>query len=204
MKTIEYNKLIRDRIPEIIEKAGKQAINQHMQITPLNPQQYKNFILNFKYTTTHYYDIEINPNEIFSITLVKKPFNEEVQKGFTGKLYEDWLENPSAFSLIDDGQILGYLEVDRESWNNRLRITEILILDEFRGKGFGTILINKAKEIAKEEGFREVILETQSCNSKAIDFYIKNGFRVNGIDLSCYTNKDVEKREVRLEMVHRV
>ncbi|WP_072974551.1 nucleoside triphosphate pyrophosphohydrolase [Tissierella praeacuta] len=26
MKTIEYNKLIRDRIPEIIEKAGKQAI----------------------------------------------------------------------------------------------------------------------------------------------------------------------------------
>lgn len=26
MKTIEYNKLIRDKIPEIIEKAGKQAI----------------------------------------------------------------------------------------------------------------------------------------------------------------------------------
>lgn len=26
MKSIEYNKLVRDRIPEIIEKAGKQAI----------------------------------------------------------------------------------------------------------------------------------------------------------------------------------
>lgn len=26
MKIIEYNKLIRDRIPEIIEKAGKQAV----------------------------------------------------------------------------------------------------------------------------------------------------------------------------------
>lgn len=175
-----------------------------MQITPLNPQQYKKFTIDFKYTTTYYYDIEINPNEIFSITLVKKSFGKEVQKGFTGKLYEDWLENPSAFSLTDDGQILGYLEVDRESWNNRLRITEILILDEFRGKGFGTVVINKAKEIAKEEGFREVILETQSCNSKAIDFYIKNGFRVNGIDLSCYTNNDVEKKEVRLEMAYMI
>lgn len=45
-----------------------------MQITPLSQQQYKNFILDFKYTTTYYYDIEINPNEIFSISIDKKPF----------------------------------------------------------------------------------------------------------------------------------
>lgn len=175
-----------------------------MQITPLSQQQYKNFILDFKYTTTYYYDIEINPNEIFSISLVKKPFKEEVHKSFTGKLYEDWLENPSAFSLNEDGQVLGYLEIDRESWNNRLRITEILILDEFRARGYGSILIDKAKEMAKKEGFREIILETQSCNSKAVDFYIKNEFRVNGIDLSSYTNDDVDKREVRLEMTYKV
>lgn len=58
--------------------------------------------------------------------------------------------------------------------------------------------------MAKKEGFREIILETQSCNSKAVDFYIKNGFRVNGIDLSSYTNDDVDKREVRLEMTYKV
>lgn len=174
-----------------------------MEIKLLDKSKYKNFALEFKYTTTDYYDIEINLNEIFSISLVKKPFGREVHKSFIGRLYEDWLENPSAFSLIKDGQTLGYLEVDRETWNNRLRITEILILDKFRGKGYGTVLINKAKEIAKDENFREIILETQSCNTKAIEFYIKNGFKVNGIDLSCYSNDDVEKKEVRLEMVYR-
>ena len=175
-----------------------------LEIRLLDKNKFKDFALEFIYTTSHYYDVERNPNEIFSISLVKKPFAKEVKKSFIGKLYEDWLENPSAFSLNKDGQVLGYLEVDREAWNNRLRITEILVLDEFRGRGYGTILINKAKEISKEEGFREIILETQTCNTRAIDFYIKNGFIVNGIDLSCYSNDDVEKKEVRLELVYKL
>lgn len=80
----------------------------------------------------------------------------------------------------------------------------ILILDKCRGKDYGTLLINQAKEIAEKEEFREIILETQSCNSKAVEFYTKDGFKINGIDFSSYTNNDVEKKEVRLEMVYRV
>lgn len=52
--------------------------------------------------------------------------------------------------------------------------------------------------------FREIILETQSCNYKAIEFYIKNGFIINGIDLSCYSNDDIKKKEVRLELVYKI
>lgn len=175
-----------------------------MQITSLDKKEYKGFTLEFKYTTEYYYDVIVDPNEIFAIKLVKKPYGKELHKGFTSKLYQDYFENASVFSLNINGQVFGYLEVDRETWNNRLRITEILVLDEFRKKGYGTLLINKAKEIAKSEGFREVILETQSCNSKAIEFYIKNRFKINGIDLSCYTNDDIQDREVRLEMIYRI
>lgn len=175
-----------------------------LELVLLDKDKYKGFTVESNYTTTHYYDVEKNPNEIFSISLVKKSFGKEVKKHYLGILYEDWLENPSAFSLIKDGKVLGYLEVDRELWHNRLRTNEILILEEFRGKGFGTLLINKAKEIAKEEGFREIVLETQNCNTKAIDFYMKNGFIINGIDLSCYSNEDIDKKEVRLELVYRL
>lgn len=175
-----------------------------MKLRLLDKEKYYKYNLDFRYTTKYYYDVEIDQSEIFSIKLVKKPFEKEISKRFTGKLYEDWLENPSAYLLSKDGVTLGYLQVDRESWSNRLRITEILILEDFRAKGYGTILINKAKEIAREEGFREIILETQSCNTKAIGFYLKNGFKVNGIDLSCYSNNDVDKKEVRLELVYRL
>lgn len=175
-----------------------------MQITALDKKKYKGFTLEFKYTTEHYYDIIIDPNEIFSIKLIKKAYGKELHKGFTAELYQDYFENASAFSLTDNGQVLGYLEVDRELWNNRLRVTELLILDKYREKGYGSFLIKKAKEIAEDEGFREIILETQSCNSKAIEFYMKNGFKINGIDLTCYTKDDVDKKEVRLEMVYRM
>ncbi len=174
-----------------------------MEIILLGKSEFKDYLLEFNYTTNYYYDIEFDNSRLFSVRLIKKPFKEEVSKNFTGKLYQDWLENPSAYKLSKGGETLGYLEVDRESWSNRLRITELLILDEYRDLGYGSILINKAKTMAKSYGLREVILETQSCNSKAISFYLKNGFKINGLDLSCYSNDDVNKKEVRLEMVFR-
>lgn len=175
----------------------------NMEIILLDKSEFKDYLLKFTYRTNYYYDIEFDNSSLFSIKLTKKPFKEEVSKSFTGKLYQDWLENPSAFKLSKEGKTLGYLEIDRESWSKRLRITELLILDEYRNLGYGSILINKAKAMAKSDGFREIILETQSCNFKAISFYIKNGFKVNGLDLSCYGNDDVNKKEVRLEMVFR-
>ncbi|NLY85452.1 MAG: hypothetical protein GX077_03750 [Tissierellia bacterium] len=72
----------------------------------LDKDKYKEFPLEISYTTTHYYDVVRNPKEIFSISLVKRPFDKVIKKSFIGKLYEGWLENPSAFPLTKDGQVL--------------------------------------------------------------------------------------------------
>ncbi|NLW21838.1 MAG: GNAT family N-acetyltransferase [Tissierellia bacterium] len=170
----------------------------------MDRSKFKDYPLRYTYTSKYYYDVEVDDNELFSIKLVKKPFKEEIFKSFTGRLYQDWLENPSAFELSEEGNPIGYLEIDREAWNNRIRITELLILEGYRNLGYGTILMDKAKDIAKNSGFREIVLETQSCNYKAINFYLKHGFKVNGIDLSCYSNEDIDKKEVRLEMAYRL
>ena len=172
-------------------------------IKQLNQKEYEQYKLVFHYTTDSYYEIVRDSVQIFSIQLVKRDLDEEIHKEFEGILFAEYLENPSAYAIYTGAEIVGYLEVDRESWNNRLRITELLILPEFRGQGFGSKLVNKAKEIMQRQGCRELILETQSCNTRAIDFYLKNGFIVNGLDLSCYSNEDIEKKEVRLEMVWR-
>lgn len=69
-----------------------------------------------------------------------------------------------------------------------------------RGKGIGTRLMETITKEAELLGARMIVLETQSCNEKAIAFYKKNGFEVIGFDLYAYSNTDPERHEVRLEM----
>lgn len=45
-----------------------------------------------------------------------------------------------------------------------------------------------------------VVLETQTCNTNAISFYKKNGFEIIGFDLYAYSNEDLDRHEVRIEM----
>ena len=53
-------------------------------------------------------------------------------------------------------------------------------------------------------GARMIILETQSCNVPAISFYLKHGFELVGFDAASYSNKDLEKGEVRMEFGKRI
>ena len=45
-----------------------------------------------------------------------------------------------------------------------------------------------------------LVLETQTNNATAIDFYLRFGFDLIGLDTAAYSNDDVRKREVRVEM----
>ena len=59
---------------------------------------------------------------------------------------------------------------------------------------------NKAKEVALCQNRRAIILETQSCNTNAIGFYLHQGFELIGFDTCCYTNNDIGRREVRINL----
>ena len=175
-----------------------------MKISHLNKEKWKGHKLVFTYKTDECYDLLIiKNNNDFSVELKLINLGYEVTKNFEGILYENYLENPYAFGikLLKD-EWIGFLEVNLESWNNRLRITELLILENFRGKGYGGHLINKAKRIAEDMKCRAIVLETQSCNTKAIKFYLSHGFTFCGFDSACYSNDDIEKKEVRLEFIY--
>ncbi len=69
----------------------------------------------------------------------------------------------------------------------------------FQRRGIGRALLAVAKAQAQRERRRAIILETQSCNVAAIDFYLHQGFSLIGLDTCCYTNTDIQRKEVRLE-----
>ena len=57
-----------------------------------------------------------------------------------------------------------------------------------------------ALRAANAVGARMAVLETQSCNERAIAFYRKQGFEIMGFDLYAYSNEDPQRHEVRIEM----
>lgn len=177
-------------------------------IHKLDKEEYKGRKLEFEYKTSSCYDVVREPGSVFSVKLVEKAFESPVRKAFESELFEGWLSSPSAFAAKagtgGNGSDLGFIEVDREDWHNRMRVVELLVLEPYRGRGIGKALLDAAKSLAAQEGYREVVLETQSCNAPAIGFYLSQGFSIVGIDLSCYTDSDLERGEVRLEMAFKV
>ncbi len=168
-----------------------------MQIVQLDEKIYKNQPFTVKYRTKGYYDIR-RSGTTFSLEYV--PFGEEKELSFDDKLLSDWLDHPIALGAFEGETMLGFVEGFHEKWNNRCRISNIHILEGNRGRGTGSALMQAILAAARESGARMAVLETQTCNERAIAFYRKMGFEIIGFDLYAYTNQDPERHEVRLEM----
>lgn len=175
------------------------------EIIHLPKDKWKGTILPIKYTTTEYYDVcVVERDKGFDINIQKKNFTKPVthtpeEYGFPDKLYEDYWENAYAWGVLVDDRLVAAMETDQELWSNRLRITELWVADNYQNNGIGHALVEIAKEQARRERRRAVILETQSCNVNAIDFYLHEGFTLIGMDTICYKNDDLQRKEVRLE-----
>ena len=179
------------------------------KIIPLPKEEWKGVPIMLRYTTEEYYDLETSGGKDgFQVQMVKKKFETPVthtpeEYDFPDSLYQDHWEKAEAFGIVSekDGkkELLACIEICPEEWSNRLMVTELWVADELHRQGIGTSLMNVAKEQAKLQGRRAIILETQSCNVRAIAFYLSQGFELIGFDSCCYTNLDVERQEVRFD-----
>jgi predicted N-acetyltransferase YhbS len=175
------------------------------EIIHLTKEKWKGTIIPIKYSTDKYYDVSMNKKDSgYTIDIEKKSFTEPVthtpeEYDFPDKLYEDHWEHAYAWGILVDNVLIAAIETDQEIWSNRLRITELWVAEDYQKQGIGHALIDMAKEQARRERRRAIILETQSCNVNAIDFYQHEGFRLIGMDTCCYKNDDLQRKEVRLE-----
>ncbi len=176
------------------------------EIIHLPKEQWKETILPIKYTTDQYYDVIVNKTDQgFKIEIEKKEFAEPVthapeEYDFPDRLYQDHWQNAFAWGVLVEDKLVAAIETDQELWSNRLRITELWVAEEYQKQGIGHALIEIAKEQARIERRRVIILETQSCNVNAVDFYLYEGFSLIGMDTCCYQNDDLQRKHVRLEL----
>ena len=170
------------------------------KIEQLAITEYKNYKLEYEYVTKFYYHISIKKKKEIKISIKKKRFGRKQEKTFTDFLFQSYVEEPEVFGIFDKKKLIGVIEGSIETWNNRYRIWNFLIDKKYRRDGYGKMLFQHMIGVAKEKGARAIVLECQSCNYPAISFYLDRGMHFIGLDTMSYSNKDIENKEVRLEM----
>jgi ribosomal protein S18 acetylase RimI-like enzyme len=156
--------------------------------------------LKFRYSTKEHYAVTIRrKKDRWEVKLVLEALLKPIEKRFEGGLFQDFVDEPRVFAAELEGKQVGWIELGFHKWNNRMRIWELLVEERFRRKGIGTILVDHAVKLSKKRKARMLVVETQSCNVSAINFYLKHGFELIGFDTGAYSNEDIERREVRLE-----
>jgi ribosomal protein S18 acetylase RimI-like enzyme len=96
------------------------------------------------------------------------------------QLREDLIKDFDKLSIIiiiDKTEIVGYLSykiVDRR--NRKLDLNQLVIKEDYRGKGLGKILIEEAKKIAIENNCSRIELNCWLFNKNALAMYEHIGF----------------------------
>lgn len=180
------------------------------KIIHLPKEQWKNVPIPMRYTTDAYFDVKIEKAEnSFHVDMVKTNLSVPIshypeEYDFPDKLYQEHWEKAFAWGIVEEHEgkqeLVACIETCPEDWSNRLMITELWVHEKLRRKGIGHALMEIAKQQANLEHRRAIILETQSCNVPAISFYLQEGFELIGFDSCCYSNRDIDKKEVRIDL----
>lgn len=169
-------------------------------------KDFKGFRLPINYTTETYYDVTVSKKpDGFDVTFKLKTFDKPVthtqeEYNFPDSLFQAHWKGAYAYGVFDKDKLVGAIELYPETWANRLRVTELWIDEEHRKQGLGKRLMDIAKAQTVKRNARMLILETQSCNTNAVGFYLHEGFTLAGFSTCDYSNTDLERKEVRLEM----
>ncbi len=110
------------------------------------------------------------------INIQKSIFNNQVhtyklENYLNGGLIKIW--------KISTTKIIGFVSFYHVK--DEIEIIQIGIIKSYQRKNYGSLIMNKIKKLNIKKIFLEVSVE----NSEAINFYLKNGFKKNGIR-KCY------------------
>lgn len=128
---------------------------------------------------------------------IRKIFNQGIEDGHaTLETREQSLEDinnwmidrdPRYMILLaedENEEVAGYLSLNKFNFKSAyggVADLSIYIERNHRGHGIGQLLLEKAAQEAKKEGFYKLILNVLSCNQGAFNFYKKMGYSQAGV-----------------------
>ena len=130
---------------------------------------------------------KLNESFLNEIDLIEQ---DSFKEPWSKEAYEKEILNPLAnYSVItiDDKVVAygGFWKILDEAYINNIAVKK-----EFRGEGFGKMLMNALIEDAKSQNIKAMTLEVRVTNESAIALYKKLGFKEAGIRKNYYSDKE--------------
>lgn len=88
------------------------------------------------------------------------------------------LERLSTIVILDEDKIVGYLSyLIKGSHSKKLDVNQLVISENYRGKGLGKLLMEEAKTIATKSNCNRIELNCWLFNENALNMYEHIGFK---------------------------
>jgi len=155
----------------------------------------------------HKQDINI-PNEPFSLfgRMIPSYINEQWQYSIARFKEEEICEmcfpdenydyvklskNSIFVGAYDDDKCIG-LAILQHAMMKYMYLYDLKVNIDYRGLQIGKRLIEMAKKVAVDQGYKGIYTQGQDNNLGACLFYLKNGFVIGGLDTHVYTGSSQE------------
>jgi GNAT superfamily N-acetyltransferase len=127
-----------------------------------------------------------------SFKLVEIPVDPPIYKNFfaddvtVADVESRLSEAEGGYVALADGQIAAVILLHVEEWRSVVCIDELIVGRQYRRYGVGSLLLDCASDWARERNCWAIVLETQNNNFPAIQFYLRNGLEIWGINRNFY------------------
>ena len=100
------------------------------------------------------------------------------------RIYDPRLTDAHVLTLIDnEGERAGYVELASEQSGLVTRITNLLVEDIYRRRGYGSLLVSKARTQAKAAGSDTLRVWVSGINAGAVRFFLRQGMTLVGFSM---------------------
>ena len=127
-----------------------------------------------------------------SFRVVHLPRSMHVEYAKSPDHLGDDLKTGGCFLVVEDGgEILGYLSVNVQHWQQIGWVNSLVVDRPLRRKGIGTTLMRRGIAWGRSLGLNALVLDVQTKNHPAIRFCQNLGFTFCGFNDQYYANRDI-------------